>query len=268
MNRIARWWMLGFALFAGPVAAQNLPPLGGPGGAPFEARCGPGRSLVGVEIRTGDDVDAIRPVCGRRSPPNQMLDIAAEGPFRGGGSNPVRSVLCPSALPRVRGLYAYIEGDKTVIVNSIHLSCESAYGTSTGRTAVDAAFDGPRIRPRGGIFAHFTRAGEGRQECPAGTQAVGVHGRSGVWLDAVGLMCAGTPIRTIGKRRIESACLTAKNAQSTADPARFAQLTQACLATIVDNGQADPAICVRAKRAVGKPTFNGLFTRCLESVPG
>ena len=53
--------MLFFVLSA--QAQDRIPPVGGPGGGEFVARCPPGQLLGGVELRAGDDIDAIRPLC-------------------------------------------------------------------------------------------------------------------------------------------------------------------------------------------------------------
>jgi len=44
-------------------ADAYLPPIGGQGGSQFVAPCPEGQNVTGFELRTGDDVDAIRPVC-------------------------------------------------------------------------------------------------------------------------------------------------------------------------------------------------------------
>ena len=44
-------------------AVSYLPPIGGSGGGQFKAPCGATENLMGFELRVGDDVDAIRPVC-------------------------------------------------------------------------------------------------------------------------------------------------------------------------------------------------------------
>src|SRR5882762_6613078 len=54
--------MLFFVLSA-QAQDRLIPPAGGPGGGEFVARCPPGQLLGGVELRAGDDVDAIRPLC-------------------------------------------------------------------------------------------------------------------------------------------------------------------------------------------------------------
>jgi hypothetical protein len=47
----------------GDVGVVDLPALGGTGGGQFQDACAAGRLLGGFELRAGDDVDAIRPIC-------------------------------------------------------------------------------------------------------------------------------------------------------------------------------------------------------------
>lgn len=64
-------------------------PVGGGGGGPFAARCPPGQFLTGVELRTGDDVDTIRPLCvlayDKTTPKSafaRLIDAPAETPTK------------------------------------------------------------------------------------------------------------------------------------------------------------------------------------------
>ncbi len=85
----------------------------------------------------------------------------------------------------------------TFIVNNIHLFCDVAGATQTLHDAPDASFDGPEAKPSDGVLSPFIGSDDGTQRCPAGLVAVGINGRSGVWLDAVGLIC-GEPELTPG----------------------------------------------------------------------
>ena len=71
--------LLASLLFAcAPTEAKDLPIQGGPGGTDFRSECGGGQWVVGVEIRHGLWVDAIRLICAPytsliRVPPNSEL---------------------------------------------------------------------------------------------------------------------------------------------------------------------------------------------------
>src|SRR5690348_17024944 len=55
--------MLFFVLSAQAQKDLFIEPIGGHGGSQFIARCPQGQHLTGFELHTGDDVDAIRPLC-------------------------------------------------------------------------------------------------------------------------------------------------------------------------------------------------------------
>jgi hypothetical protein len=193
-------------------AASYLPPIGGFGGGQFIAPCGATENLMGFELRAGDYIDAIRPVCvisygprEIREPPltlgSGLVDqvgplgtfaVVAPGWFGGPGGGIVRA-LCPAATPIVIGMYVSAEGISTITVNSVHLFCGQAIATQTPATYPSAVFDAPLAKPDCGAFeCDSVQFQEDTQQCPAGQVAVGVHGRAGKWLDSVGLIC-GAP---------------------------------------------------------------------------
>lgn len=116
--------MLLFVLSAQAQTDAILDPIGGHGGGQFIARCSQGEFLTGFELLTGDDVDAIRPLC-----------VAAYGPAEAGPRNPYSSnfggtgggkvvqLVCPANAPVITGMYVQAEGVDSVVVNNIHLFC-------------------------------------------------------------------------------------------------------------------------------------------------
>jgi hypothetical protein len=94
-------------------------------------------------------------------------------------------------------MYIDFEGADTVIVNSIHLYCTNAAASVAPRPFIEASFNGPAYYS-GDIGAKFAERGERSQTCPVGQVAVGIHGRSGVWLDALGLVCAAPTVAITG----------------------------------------------------------------------
>ena len=223
--------MLFFALSAQAQTDAIFPPVGGSGGGQFVARCPQGQLLAGFELRTGDDVDAIRPLCVTAYGPSETsaallttgsglrgtgtfiqwlggrIEIQElENGWYGGTGGGLRNIICPSDFPIVIGMYVLWEGEGTVIVNSIHLFCGVAAAAQQPSEFPSAVFDAPLI-PRGPIIVRNS----GTQRCPAGLVAVGINGRSGIWLDAVGLICgepklaprpADRPVKAIGRVKV------------------------------------------------------------------
>jgi hypothetical protein len=214
----AMWF---FVLSAQAQTDAILPPLGGPGGSQFVARCPQGQLLTGFELRTGDDVDAIRPLCVTAYGPRETSDaslttgsglitiykdpwgtkfdlVKLESGWYGGTGGGIRNIICPQDAPIVTGMFVGWEGRKIYTVNNIHLFCGVAATTQTPSEFPSAVFDGPAT-PLGDSFLALgddsVSADNSTQRCPAGLVAVGINGRSGKWLDAVGLICAPPKLR-------------------------------------------------------------------------
>ena len=214
-----------FFLFLGTPgrlrADSFLKALGGDGGGQFIAYCPAGQNLTGFELRAADDVDAIRPVCVvsysatdisappltkdsglvHREVPGSVYGIEVLAPgWYGGTGGQIVQVLCPASTPIVIGMDVAAEGADTVVVNNIHLFCGRAVTGQTPPSSPSAIFDAPR-------YKQWVMPTPVSQRCPADQVAIGVHGRSGIWLDAVGLICAtrrldssGPGVKSLGKK--------------------------------------------------------------------
>ncbi len=191
--------MLFFVLSAHAQTDAVLKPIGGIGGRQFVARCPQGQLLTGFELRTGDDVDAIKIICVTAYGPADVGPLVTGGERFGGNGGGPRQLLCPRDAPIVTGVDVNWAGQQTPIVNGIHLFCGVAATTQTPSQFPAAVFDGSRVEVNepGIDFTDSYTGGRGfsNQYCPAGLVAVGISGRSGIWLDAVGLIC-GPPTLT------------------------------------------------------------------------
>ena len=199
-------------------------PVGGGGGGAFAARCPFPQVLTGLELRVADDVDAVRPICvlayGPSSTstawvsspasaqhdwalgiyaisvdsgvPNPGLVVVGDRLWYGGGGGHPKSLLCPTYRPALLKMSIEAEGESTVIVHKLAIYCGTA---SAG--PVDASWLWTYIqqftgRPPPRAHSNWS-SGPNHVDryslCPAGTIGVGIHGRSGVWLDALGIIC-------------------------------------------------------------------------------
>jgi hypothetical protein len=189
--------------FPGRARADSyLPAFGGSGGGQFRLRCADSELLTGVELRAGDDIDAIRPLCVQASGPAETtppsyttgsgLDAASALPpgWTGGTGGGLQNVVCPRGQPIVLGMDLFAEGQPTVTVNTIKLFCGLAVNQQSGGALPAAVFEAPTIPYEArSIFDTEVTRRNGSLRCPAGQVAVGIHGRSGIWLDALGLIC-------------------------------------------------------------------------------
>jgi hypothetical protein len=187
------------ALSGSAFADGSLNPIGGPGGGPFVAHCPEDQLLAGFELRAADDVDAIRPLCVIASAPRTVSVAAAEDNWYGGTGGSVMRVICPRYTPIVTGMYVRAEGRETEVVNNIHLFCGVASDQQAASDSPAAFYDAADSEYHG-LVATIMTPDSDTQHCPAGLVAVGVRGRSGKWLDAIGLICGPPPApgKTLG----------------------------------------------------------------------
>jgi hypothetical protein len=229
-------------------AEVYLPVIGGSGGGQFIAPCPQGQNLTGFELRIYDDVDAIRPLCVYAYGPNKisapqmtkgtgvvvvvedMIPVFKVEPgWYGGPGGQISSLRCPAKTPIVLGIYVGAEGAETIIVNNIHLYCGLAVNDQQQEVYPSAIFDAPGYKPTPallGIGSGGKRAEQlqGQERCPAGQVAVGMHGRSGKWLDAMGLICdVPTIITPKSLGRVKVPPTTSTTPQSICDSARSAR---------------------------------------------
>lgn len=254
---------------------QVLDATGGEGGAQYVARCPAGDVLTGFDLRVGDDVDAIRPLCRAAHGPTQTGPVEPyPSQFGGNGGGP-RRIVCPDDAPLIVGMGVKAEGVKTIIVNNVHLYCGSVAVNQAPTANPSVVFDGPPAHYSDAIIAQTGNSVQYRgsalpQTCPEDLVAVGINGRSGMWLDAVGLICgalppaarppaplnivpgnAGKPPVSLGKAKRTQPPIAAPIASHAAIDAALA-------------GQTEPPICAAARSAKEhkSPAAPGLERQC------
>ena len=212
-------------------ADQILPPLGGSGGGPFVARCQNGDILTGFELRTGDDVDSIRPICARPTAPGSIGQrYAYSQKFGGEGGGNTVPLLCPPTIPAVAGIKVAYEGVETIVVHSVDVFCSVVAPNQQFTTTPTVRYEGPAYDRDFG--QSFKRGDVEGQVCPPGLLPVGISGRSGIWLDAFGLICGAPPlhvepVKSLGRvktgddsqRPARSICEAARDARARNSPA-------------------------------------------------
>ena len=220
------------ASFTGPAWGDDdyLASIGGAGGGVFATRCPAGSLLHGFEIRAADDIDAIRLVCVNAQGPVQFSAAAADPTWRGGNGGVYHRVVCPDKFPIAFGLDVHAEGVDTIVVNDFNLHCGWAAPTQPAGLPVNGAtgFHAPSYMPGSTrLWMGFGTSGQravgtsGRQYCPAGRVAVGLRGRSGIWLDGMGLIC-GEPTTYLSLGRVNTGSAPSGPPMSLCDRARDA----------------------------------------------
>jgi hypothetical protein len=277
--------MLFFVLSAHAQTDARLPPLGGNGGSQFVARCPQGQLLTGFELRVGDTVDSIRPICVAAYGPNEIGPLQPyPSKFGGDGGHPLQ-IICPSDAPIVIKMDIAWAGRELFSVSYIGLFCGVASTTQTPTTKY------PTVNAYTRFDDAAKRGGE-PETCPPGLVAVGISGRAGQWLDALGLTC-GPPKLTpkpVGLGRVQptsppgppkSICARARDARARNSPTASAFEAQCRAAGAAGEktppgpvalGRAQPtsppgppmSICARARaaRARNSPTAPALEAQC------
>ena len=213
-----------------------LTPIGGGGGGNFAARCPQGQLLTGFELRVGDDVDAIRPICVAAYGPAEIGPLQPYPSKFGGDGGHIQQLVCPKDAPIVMGMYVAAEGKEIITVNNIHLFCGVAATIQTLSDLPAAVFDGPEEDFF--VASTWPKHAEATQRCPTSLVAVGINGRAGQWLDAVGLIC--------GKPKLTPKPVVLGRVQPTSPPGP------------------PKSICARARdaRARNSPTAPALEAQC------
>lgn len=221
-------------------ADELLAPIGGPGGGAFSARCTQGQYLAGLELSTGDDVDAVRPLCvtvGVHTTP--IRDFPSR--FGGSGGGRMVRLVCPPDYPTVGGMFVYFEG-ATRVVSTLRLFCDSIDPSSRPMPGY-LGFEGDIGSPEWYLYA----GSHAIQRCAPGQTASGINGRSGVWLDAVGLICS--PLRVtvsaIGKKQVPGSAV--------AEPAARRTICDAARDARARNSPAAPNLEAQCRAYVGMP---------------
>ena len=167
---------------AAPAQAQErfTDPFGGRGGQQFISRCPPSTAVTGVLALTGAYINGIAPICDGR-----------QGPGAGGGGDK-RSAQCPAGSV-VRSIDVLLLRSENHLVKDLGLHCvDRRSGINTADVAL--ATPGRFTQPFTNRFLGNTLYPSSSISC--GTQEViGLQGRAGVSIDALGLICGSARAR-------------------------------------------------------------------------
>ena len=175
-----------------PSEAKDLPIQGGPGGGYFRSECGAGQWVIGVTIRHGLWVDAMRLICAGYSSTSRVVpDFDLDFQGQQGGSLTPATVICSNDT-YVTGIKfgTTWDGNDPKYVDYVEVTCASVvvftgtppfavYGLIGTSTCLDTG-EGCSNQP-------FSLS------CDLGDAATGFHGRSGIYVDALGLICGPSP---------------------------------------------------------------------------
>ncbi len=176
--------LLGLLLLAPAASAQEtrLEMRGGPGGNPERADCAPGSYVVGFKGQAGDWMNQISIVCGRWNEKTQTLQSAAKGkvsdPFGDSTDGDALSESCPEGWA-VSAYQVRVtrENREDKFLHAIRFYCRPAIAGS-----------GQEVHQTLGSWSKNAVLLD-RQSCPPRELVTGMHGRAGLFVDALGLIC-------------------------------------------------------------------------------
>jgi hypothetical protein len=169
-------------LGAGSASATEFPPAVGNGGSPFRDLCPAGQYLVGTNAHTGAVIDQISITCAPLKA-DGMVGVLFHGPTHGGpgGGTPKepgdknkerRTTCADNEIVNAMGLLPGEQNSRQV-VRLIVFNCVSTTGTARHNLDIGDAPLFPTIE----------------HPCLAGEAAIGLQGRAGAYVDALGLIC-------------------------------------------------------------------------------
>jgi hypothetical protein len=177
--------------FIAPVQATDLDAAGGNGGVPYRLTGSPRQFLSGIAGRAGDFVDRLQLVCAPEI--GLALDTGTTQPTSVGHSRGGHTfaINCPRDYA-IRGAKWYTIRSHPEILSHFDLECASFDRPNDPTIPLSLNTSPDKGCPWPSIVCEFG-TGYGWTYCPSGELAVGLYGRSGDYVDKVGLICARTP---------------------------------------------------------------------------
>ena len=170
---------------ATPVSATITNVIGGPGGTPFELRCPAGTVTVGVRAHAGAWIDGLRLLCSTNRRGGRQTTNAV-----GSDHSAVQEVYCRRGAAG-RGIsmtFTNGQGLEQEYLNSLQIGCSDG-----GRLCVDTGEGCLYIPDTAGPFSAPDPRLSTSIYCPADEVLVGLVGRAGKFVDAVGAVCRPGP---------------------------------------------------------------------------
>ncbi len=165
------------------ITVDYTPTMGGGGGGAFQLACASDEVLVGVHGRAATYILQIGPQCVRMDQLGRWIGSPENGPVTGTNTNGSSfSRTCPQDYA-VSGL----RGRSADYVNQLEIQCRAL--TASGGLSGDPIYLGSDGGSGG--------SAQGPQSCSTNNPVYAIYGRSGSWLDSIGLQCRQSPVTPI-----------------------------------------------------------------------
>jgi hypothetical protein len=167
------------ALIAKGFAVTEFPPWGGPGGSPFHEVCPAGQFVVGAHWQSGDWLDQISITCA----PVDATGLTGpqwHGSTFGGNGGSADEKSCPPASVIRSGMIGRHPTEH--YARFIDVACFRTTATGTSVSNFRLGSNLPAF-PGESVFGDILNG------CPSGEAVIGIQGRSGSYVDSIGLIC-------------------------------------------------------------------------------
>jgi len=169
-----------------PAGAGDSSLIGGPGGGNFRDQCGAGQYLSGVSVRQGTLLDAVVPFCAAFNAKTGLLGAPGfpmnhHGGSGGGLAGPISCNNDQYVSGMMFGYTNDSQSGRPKYIASIQLQCKPIRPGSKSQTRTIGA---------GGRLSHQGYS------CRDDEAVIGMIGRSGAYVDALGMICGPRPVAT------------------------------------------------------------------------
>ena len=162
------------------------------GGEHFDMRCDDGEYLIGFVGRAGAWIDNMAIICARWNERENAFGAPAAfhdlkvGMSDGGESKTAR---CPAGWIARSVTVGFSNWEDSGLLHTVELHC-----------APMVSLYGQKLRVHFGSTRGWGRGERSVVQCPYGEALTGIHGRAGMFVDAIGFICGETPAVVDGTR--------------------------------------------------------------------
>jgi hypothetical protein len=186
----------------GPARATDNPIEGGPGGGYFRDGCS-GQYAAGFYFRSGSFVDGIGLKCAEFDAASGTFKKAWNKAYHGGsGGGFGVEAICPNTHFPSGIAHGYTrDGDEPRYLDYVKVFCDPVAAGAKVDVCLETGggcWGSRDAAPNpGDLFWGPLKLFPFYQACPPGEAVIGLHGRSGVYVDAIGLICGPRPIAAV-----------------------------------------------------------------------
>ena len=176
---------LGVGFAQTPVSRTGT--FGGPGGGRFELACPAGSVMTGLRARHGAWIDALAPVCSIWVRNSETLGEIDNQPFTGGNGGGSAFIRCAGRRGVVVGIEMFQADNSDGSVGHIVVNCGDFKQPEQFWNKLGGSAD---------FLGQSQRGSRATEHCGPGMVAAGIFGKSGAFIDRLGLLC----VRSTGLR--------------------------------------------------------------------